>query len=82
MERNPPMEAVTMPDRVPSDLGILGPVDDADTIAENIVDLWQSGQAAKIGCRARAHVEKHFSWPRTFAHLFGEIYPQKRIWLA
>jgi glycosyltransferase involved in cell wall biosynthesis len=76
------VDAGAMPDRVSPDLGILGPVDDADAMAENIANLWLSGQASKMGYLARAHVERHFSWRRTFTHLFGEIYPPTRTWLA
>lgn len=64
-----------MPARVPPGLGLLGPVDDVTTMATNVVRLWQ-GDLAVTSAAARAHVERHFSWTRTFDHLFGTIYPQ------
>ncbi|NNE57451.1 MAG: glycosyltransferase [Hellea sp.] len=66
--------AGAMPERVPKSLGVLGPVGDADIMAKNIETLWQSGQLGAMGQRARNHVEDHFSWNRTFEHLFGHIY--------
>lgn len=64
-----------MPDRVPEGLGLLGPVDDVSAMAANVVKLWQGG-AQLIGARARAMVVEHYGWNRTFARLFGEIYPR------
>ncbi len=64
-----------MPARVPDGLGLLGPVDDSATMAANVRRLWDGDHAA-IGRAARAHVEAHFSWTRTFAHLFETIYPR------
>ena len=62
-----------MPDRVPAGLGYLGPVDDADAMAANVLRVWRDGPAA-IGVRARAHAEQ-FDWRATFGQLFGAIYP-------
>ena len=70
------VKAGAMPDRVPSALGLLGPMGDAEAMAANITRLWQSGEARATGKRARLHVEAHFSWQRTFEHLFGHIYPK------
>ena len=64
-----------MPARVPEGLGLLGPVDDAAVMAANVVRLWQ-GDLAATRMAARTHVERHFSWTRTFDHLFGTIYPK------
>jgi hypothetical protein len=64
-----------MPDRVPQGLGLLGPVDDIDAMAANVVNLWREGPAA-MSLAARAHVEQNFSWNATFGRLFGEIYPK------
>ncbi len=64
-----------MPDRVPAELGYLGPVGDADAMARHIEALWRSGEARGMGRAARAHVERSFSWTRTFEHLLGVIYP-------
>ena len=67
--------AGAMLDRVDSETGLLGPVDDAGAMARNIVGVWQSDRRA-MALAARAHVEGQFSWQRTFATLFGEVYPQ------
>ena len=64
-----------MPDRVPPSLGLLGAVDDTAAMAANVAALWASDHRA-IGRAARAHVEAHFSWPRTFERLIGTIYPK------
>jgi alpha-1,6-mannosyltransferase len=65
-----------MPDRVPEGLGLLGPVDDVQAMADNVAALWRSGRAAEIGAAARAHVESRYAWARTFETLFGDIYPK------
>jgi len=70
------VKAGAMPDRVSRKLGLLGPVGDAEAMAANITRLWQSGVARATGKRARLHVEAHYSWQRTFEHLFGHIYPK------
>jgi len=63
-----------MPDRVPSGLGLLGPVDDVAAMAHNVAAIWDDGAAA-IGDRARAMVAEQYDWDRTFRRLFEEIYP-------
>ncbi|HTN15959.1 MAG TPA: glycosyltransferase [Sphingomonadaceae bacterium] len=63
-----------MPARVPPGLGLLGPVDDVDTMARNVLDIWNSNHDA-IGAAARNHVVNRYSWDRTFYRLFNEIYP-------
>lgn len=63
-----------MPDRVPAGLGLLGPVDDVQAMADNVVTLWNADRAA-MGRAARAHVEANYSWAATFGRLFGDIYP-------
>ena len=68
------VSAGAMPDRVPPALGILGGVGDAEVMADNIVSLWTSGNMSKMSKDARRHVETQFSWPKTFEHLFGDIY--------
>ena len=65
-----------MPDRVPEALGLLGPVDDTQAMADNVAALWQSGRADRIGAAARAHVVSRYSWAHTFETLFGDIYPK------
>jgi alpha-1,6-mannosyltransferase len=67
--------AGAMLDRVDHETGLLGPVDDADAMAANILALWRSDRRA-MGDAARAHVAGQFSWDRTFKTLFGEVYPQ------
>jgi alpha-1,6-mannosyltransferase len=67
--------AGAMLDRVDDETGRLGPVDDAEAMAANILDVWNSDRAA-MGRSARAHVEGQFSWEGTFRKLFGEIYPE------
>ncbi|MFP4002240.1 MAG: glycosyltransferase [Alphaproteobacteria bacterium] len=54
------VDAGALRERVPEGLGFLGPVEDAGAMAENI--LCAVRQRAAIGARARAHVERHFSW--------------------
>ena len=63
-----------MPARVPPGLGLLAPVDDTATMARHVEALWAADHRA-IGRAARAHVEREFSWRRTFERLFAEIYP-------
>ena len=62
-----------MPDRVPSGLGYLGPVGDAEAMAYNVLRVWRDGPR-RIGERARAHAER-FDWRFTFDQLFRAIYP-------
>ncbi|MGD8768224.1 MAG: glycosyltransferase [Methyloceanibacter sp.] len=56
-------------DRVSEGLGYLGPLDDAQAIAENIERAATEREA--IGSRARRHVETHFAWDRTFSKLMA-----------
>jgi alpha-1,6-mannosyltransferase len=68
--------AGAMLDRVDDPTGLLGTVDDADTMARNILKVWQSDRAA-MGRSARAHVEEsRFSWSHSFERLFGDVYPR------
>lgn len=60
--------------RVPAGTGLLGPVGDAEALAANVATLWNSDWQA-AGRAARSLVESRFTWPATFAKLFGEIYP-------
>ncbi len=68
------VNAGAMPERVLPDLGLLGPISDVDAMTMNIASIWNSGNIYKIKQAARQHVETHFSWPKTFEHLFGHIY--------
>lgn len=63
-----------MPARVPSGLGLLGPVDDVAAMAANVQAVWARGAGA-MGAAARAHVVNRFSWERTFNQLIGDVYP-------
>jgi alpha-1,6-mannosyltransferase len=64
-----------MPDRVPTGLGLLGPVDDTSAMADNVVRLWRGDHVA-MSVAARRHVEARFSWKRTFETLLRDIYPK------
>jgi alpha-1,6-mannosyltransferase len=64
-----------MLDRVDTETGRLGPVDDCKAMAANILDVWRSDRVA-MSLAAREHVEGRFSWDRTFQALFGAVYPQ------
>jgi len=63
-----------MPARVPPELGRLGPVDDMEAMARNVVALWRDGHR-DAGLLARAYVSNRYSWERTFQRLFNEVYP-------
>jgi alpha-1,6-mannosyltransferase len=65
--------AGAMIDRVTDAVGRLGPVDDADAMARNILSLWSSDRDV-IAEQARAHALQ-FSWDRSMETLFGHIYP-------
>ena len=65
--------AGAMIQRVPPELGLLGPVDDAAALARNVAAIWQGDRRA-IGHRARAHVTSQFSWERTFTRLIDQVY--------
>ena len=53
-------------------LDVSGEVDDAQTMASNILDVLAQG-AGIMGHRARGHVEAEFLWDRTMSLLFGEV---------
>lgn len=63
-----------MLERVPPGLGLLGPVDDIESMANNVMAVWH-GSPRCMGRAGRAHVANRFSWERTFDRLFGEVYP-------
>lgn len=60
-------------ERVQPGLGLLGPVDDADAMARNVLEVRKN--LAPMSEAARAHVEQHFSWRKTLNTLIG-IYEQ------
>lgn len=61
------VDAGALQERVPAGLGLLGPVGDARAMADNIVRV--APDRAQICGRARAHVERHFSWDSAFTRL-------------
>ncbi|MEW5423343.1 glycosyltransferase [Amorphus sp. 3PC139-8] len=58
------VEAGALLERVPPELGRLGPVDDAAAMAGNILAI--ATERETIGSRARRHVESGFTWEHTF----------------
>jgi len=66
--------AGAMPDRVPEGLGLLGPVGHSQIMADNILKAWNSPERPEMSAQARKHVEDNFSWDRTFANLYNNIY--------
>jgi alpha-1,6-mannosyltransferase len=58
------VDAGALRERVPEGLGLLGPVDDAAAMAENIARVLDARQDMRR--RARGHVERTFSWRRAF----------------
>jgi alpha-1,6-mannosyltransferase len=72
--------AGAMVDRVTPEIGRLGPVDDAETMARNILDVWQADRAA-IGEIAQHHA-RQYSWDRSMSDLFTSLYPKafRRAW--
>ena len=67
-----------MRDRVPGEagVGILGPVDDVETLSRNMLNLARNPHRREAGRRARELVETEFSWSRTFQRmcaLYDEI---------
>jgi alpha-1,6-mannosyltransferase len=68
--------AGAMLDRVDDSTGRLGPVDDAKSMAANILQVWQSDRRA-MGEAARDHVEQsRFGWDNSLERLFSEVYPR------
>lgn len=65
--------AGAMIDRVTDAMGRLGPVDDSDAMAANILDVW-NGDRAAMGAKASDHAHQ-FSWDNSMDALFHRIYP-------
>ena len=61
------VNAGALRERVLPGLGALGPVDDAEAMAANIVRAAQD--RAAIGARARAHIAENFSWTKALGKL-------------
>jgi alpha-1,6-mannosyltransferase len=72
--------AGAMVDRVTPDVGLLGPVDDADAMADNILAVWNSDHRA-MGDAAAEHA-RQYSWDRSMTELFTTVYPRAfgRAW--
>jgi alpha-1,6-mannosyltransferase len=64
--------AGAMIDRVTPNIGRLGPVDDAEAMKGNILDVWAAG-ASIMGERANVHAHQ-FGWARSMEELFGRVY--------
>ena len=64
--------AGAMIDRVTDHMGRLGPVNDADAMAANILAVWNSDRAMMSEI-AQTHA-RQYSWDRSMEALFGSIY--------
>lgn len=62
-----------MMDRVPEGSGLLGPVDDAEAMAANVVRVWR-GDYQAMRARSLAIANAHTRWEQTFAQLFDKEY--------
>ena len=60
-------------DRVTGETGRLGPVNDSEAMAANILDVW-NGERQRMGEAARDHALQ-FSWDRSMEALFRRVYP-------
>jgi alpha-1,6-mannosyltransferase len=67
------IRAGAMIDRVSGRIGRLGPMNDAEAMAANILDVWNSDRAA-MGAEAAEHA-RQFSWDHSMDALFGRVYP-------
>jgi alpha-1,6-mannosyltransferase len=66
--------AGAMVDRVTPEVGRIGPVDDAEAMARNLIELWR-GDPRGVGAASWRHAQQ-FSWRESMAALFGEVYPR------
>ncbi len=67
--------AGAMIDRVPPELGALGPVDDAGVMAANILAVLARPDRAALSEAARAHAAS-LSWDAAMRRLFEDVYPE------
>lgn len=65
--------AGAMIDRVKSNLGRLGPVDDAEAMAANMLEIW--GSDRKAMAEAARTSALRYSWASSMEILFGQVYP-------
>ena len=72
--------AGAMVDRVTEAIGRLGPVDDAEAMAANIVDVWNSDRSAMAELAQQQ--ARQYSWDRSMSDLFTSLYPKafRRAW--
>ncbi|MEL6486977.1 MAG: glycosyltransferase family 4 protein, partial [Pseudomonadota bacterium] len=64
-----------MPERVPEGTGLLGPVDDALAMAQNVVRVWQEDYASQRQ-NALALAGSHNRWDQTFHQLIDVEYAE------
>ena len=65
--------AGAMLDRVTGEMGRLGPAEDAEAMAANIISVWKGDRGA-MAAAARSHALR-FSWQSSMEMLFGHVYP-------
>jgi alpha-1,6-mannosyltransferase len=65
--------AGAMIDRVTDAVGRLGPVGDTESMARNIIQIWEWDRK-EMAIRARAEALR-FSWDHSMEQLFGRVYP-------
>ena len=72
--------AGAMVDRVTNAIGRLGPVDDAEAMAANIVEIW-NGERGAMAELAQQQA-RQYSWDRSMSDLFTSLYPKafRRAW--
>ena len=63
-----------MIDRVTDQTGRLGPVDDSEAMASNILALWNSDRRAMA--ESAVAQARQFSWDHSMDALFGRVYPE------
>jgi len=68
------VSAGAMVDRVTDEIGRLGPVDDSDAMAANILSVWNSDRG-RMSVIAQAEA-RQYSWDSSMAALFGRLYRQ------
>ena len=66
------VEAGAMVDRVTDEIGRLGPVDNSDAMAANILSMWNADRD-RISVIAQAEA-RQYSWDSSMAALFGVVY--------
>lgn len=65
--------AGAMIDRLANGSGLLGPVGDSETMAANILSVWNGDRAAMAESAIRE--ARQFSWDKSMEALFGRVYP-------